>query len=635
MAALGGALSELTKPYNWEQVGSMTPEEAAELFTSILLGYYNSSCASGEAPFWQDEETGDDADGEPEAAWYETASDWVIQAFLASTFSPGAAIVYEATIPKLRIALRKHDLGAAFKVFIDGLLLTEGDTYSATPAVANLNIDVAGFAAEHDLDPPYTLRIEHAGAPSGGGLGGLAGSDYRLEVIRDRLSAPDLNDVYTEAPDLEQLEADYLAAFGVPLEVPMTISRQDPTRRWRLEQSFDNGETWEMFADLSELCYCEDDDMQLRQNPDTPCILERKLSGDTVWTPFADLRLCQPANPKVNPPTPKPPESGTVDEKRCYMASNAVEFYSQYMISMGQQIDTFPGGATLVILFNGLGILQQLLYAIIPGSDWQAYISDAAIRAAVTENLINYPLANTWETALLIEESLKPVRCAIYDLVDEDGVIDFAALVVVLDALVIDNDVHPLTRDVIAALGQAGLNAALSGQLVEGGDCDCEEPPPYGDWCYTWDFTVDAYDWIINPIYGTEGRSWISGEGFVSVHNSGGGVGLNLDSYDDGFPADTNIVALKVDLAYTLSGLSYDLGMNWSTFASPNSSGVFDQTSGAGTGVTEYLEVDGIGNEVTRLFLSIGGPAGSGSVIAIRRVTIYGLGENPFGADNC
>lgn len=46
MAAVNGALNELTKPENWEQFGSVTPEEAAEVMLEMYTQYTQEECGS-------------------------------------------------------------------------------------------------------------------------------------------------------------------------------------------------------------------------------------------------------------------------------------------------------------------------------------------------------------------------------------------------------------------------------------------------------------------------------------------------------------------------------------------------------------------------------------------------------------
>lgn len=44
LALVDGALSELTKVWNWEEFGDLTPDEAAEQFSDIFWDYHGSEC---------------------------------------------------------------------------------------------------------------------------------------------------------------------------------------------------------------------------------------------------------------------------------------------------------------------------------------------------------------------------------------------------------------------------------------------------------------------------------------------------------------------------------------------------------------------------------------------------------------
>lgn len=116
-------------------------------------------------PFYQNETEVATNDNTGGLVWYEPAGDWVIEAFLASTFTPAAAIAYSVIIPKLRLTLRANDLGASFKVLLNGLEVLTGDSYSAITQLIDIPVDVQAFAAEHGLgDPPYDLLLQMVGA---------------------------------------------------------------------------------------------------------------------------------------------------------------------------------------------------------------------------------------------------------------------------------------------------------------------------------------------------------------------------------------------------------------------------------------------------------------------------------------
>lgn len=50
LALFSGALTELTKPYNWEQFGALTVDETVEKMQSIINAYYASACADCVTP---------------------------------------------------------------------------------------------------------------------------------------------------------------------------------------------------------------------------------------------------------------------------------------------------------------------------------------------------------------------------------------------------------------------------------------------------------------------------------------------------------------------------------------------------------------------------------------------------------
>jgi len=158
LALVNGAIDELTKPWNFEQHGDLTPEQTAQAFADIYDSYRVND---NEPPFAED---ADSLDGEPKQEWYEDLADWIIEGFLAVTFSPGAAIVYRTIVPKMRLALRSGTIGAAFRVLLNGVEILTGDSYGAIPEILEYVLDLAAEAVEHGLgDPPWDLRIEHDG----------------------------------------------------------------------------------------------------------------------------------------------------------------------------------------------------------------------------------------------------------------------------------------------------------------------------------------------------------------------------------------------------------------------------------------------------------------------------------------
>lgn len=144
-----------------------TDAEMAEIRQKAmdLLGQLNTPLE--EPPFYEDDEHAGD-ETLPEAPWYENLSDWIISAFLALTFTPDAAIIYRATIPKLRLAFRTGDLGAIVRVLLNDLEIWTGSTSAPSQGLLEANLDAEAFAAAHSLgNPPWTLKIIHDGPPGG------------------------------------------------------------------------------------------------------------------------------------------------------------------------------------------------------------------------------------------------------------------------------------------------------------------------------------------------------------------------------------------------------------------------------------------------------------------------------------
>lgn len=137
LAAVGGALSELTKPYNWEQVGTMTPGEAAELMSGIVLSYFESSCEDETVPtpFWDEAQDLNDEETTDAQGWYGEVSDenaapdeisfvenvgiWVITGFVAYAATPAAAIFFHTIAPRFVHAFHKGDVREIWRVVVD------------------------------------------------------------------------------------------------------------------------------------------------------------------------------------------------------------------------------------------------------------------------------------------------------------------------------------------------------------------------------------------------------------------------------------------------------------------------------------------------------------------------------------
>lgn len=218
-ALVSGALLDLCYPSSYEQFGDATPDEVAEIMSTMYDRYVTND---QEPPFWEDD-TDVDQEAPVDQPWYDNLADWVIEGFLAISGFPTAAIVYSTSVPKIRVALRAGNFGALFKVLLNNVEMYTGDSYAPIEQLIGQTFDLQAFATANSLGaPPWTLRIEH----NGSGPSIPEGSTATLSVVRKRLTD----------------------------EMPIQFRQDDPCL---LEYSEDGGGSWTTAADLS-LCVPND-----------------------------------------------------------------------------------------------------------------------------------------------------------------------------------------------------------------------------------------------------------------------------------------------------------------------------------------------------------------------------------------
>lgn len=177
LAVVNELLSRATFPELWEQrPGGMTPEAAAAIAGDMWETYLNP-----EPPFFDDAENADDdIQHDPEYKWYEKASDWVITAFLAVCFTPFAGLVYKTTIPRLRLAIRKRDVGAILRILVDAVEVLSVDTYAAAPNLEYIDIDLEALAGGGQ----HEIRIEHTGTANPNAVLDPVYGENLIEIVR-------------------------------------------------------------------------------------------------------------------------------------------------------------------------------------------------------------------------------------------------------------------------------------------------------------------------------------------------------------------------------------------------------------------------------------------------------------------
>jgi len=140
-----GALSELASPYNYEQSGTLTPEETAEYMAAMLVDFGLDPCSADTVPtpYWDDQSDLEDQEDTDEQQWYgifdgtfqETIENFIIAGFIAYSGQIGAAITFLTLAPRFRLAWKTGNLGGIIRVFIDGADNGTVDTFSATDGV--------------------------------------------------------------------------------------------------------------------------------------------------------------------------------------------------------------------------------------------------------------------------------------------------------------------------------------------------------------------------------------------------------------------------------------------------------------------------------------------------------------------
>lgn len=130
----------LTEEWRWYPWGSLTPEEAAQAWNTIILNAYDDvSLESVPAPYWDTDDDVDDEEPESDPVWYGTVEDpdappeeltfvenaaiWAFTGFIAAAtwevgFAP--AILFHTIAPRFVLAMKRGDAGEIIRILIDG-----------------------------------------------------------------------------------------------------------------------------------------------------------------------------------------------------------------------------------------------------------------------------------------------------------------------------------------------------------------------------------------------------------------------------------------------------------------------------------------------------------------------------------
>jgi len=175
----------------------------------------------------------------------------------------------------------------------------------------------------------------------------------------------------------------------------------------------------------------------------------------------------------------------------------------------------------------------------------------------------------------------------------------------------------------LAITDLAHQNRYFIGTLEPSSVCAAQfECDPVGEWCYTFDFVIDAQGW-----------SAVSGE--RGVWTAAGWAGEYYDETSKSLVVidiPVSAALTSVEMLYTKSAGSG--ANNYTGIRLANSSGTVAVNANSAVGYDQTISLTGsfVGHTACRLLVNTGDAAGS---TLIKSCTIRGLGENPFGTDNC
>ena len=331
----------------------------------------------------------------------------------------------------------------------------------------------------------------------------------------------------------------------------------------------------------------------IRYNPDTDQI-EMTPDGGVTWNPAPG------SDPRHSLAFLKPPVGGS--SKRCDAAANMVKWLHDFIDQCLFDLELI-GSVTTIInsILLSLNVLSagfaSFLEAISELAETISGIGSAALIIAFTST--EYDL----------------LTCIFFCNVDSDGRVSVDALAEIQTEITAQlNTTAALVVNAILSLqGEIGLsNAGSVGS--ETGDCDgcaCA-------WCYEFDFTLSDGGWSLWDFFGTHGV-WETGIGWHSTLNEDDSARCSI------LLSFTETVITKIDVVYT---------------ADPDSGGgtqaIYDLTGGTQTNIQNLRVGNWSGSRsMSEIGLNIDSDCRDGCNTLIMSVKFHGVGDNPFGTDNC
>lgn len=396
------------------------------------------------------------------------------------------------------------------------------------------------------------------------------------------------------------------------------------------------GRDHEMYGECGEM-----PPFDVRQRPGAPCTLDKTTDGGETWQAWANLRLCPPRL-RTNPVTGEleyttdegetwtpfdrpdvPPRSETGNDALCLAAANAVNVLVSLHFEVAAKISVPTG---LLVAGAIAGLLISILF--VP-------FSVAVILAILSGGgLLIFAALPFGAFTQQIQDELK---CILYCNASQDagGVVtfDFAAVKSAVQA-----NIQPLNMwagldkylDIIQA---DGLNRAGATTGITTANCSACECDP--TWCYTFDFRSSAAGWtqFTDGARPNEVAQYVAGEGWRSGVDAANGVAYLFVGRNF---SQTTVTRVEVtysnesDASGNNGGAIRLLSSGNQTFA-----GALDGSVNHTSFTQTYTIADGALTDAVRLPFDAGSVPTPYGEVTIHAVTLYGMGNNPFGTDNC
>ena len=145
--------------------------------------------------------------------------------------------------------------------------------------------------------------------------------------------------------------------------------------------------------------------------------------------------------------------------------------------------------------------------------------------------------------------------------------------------------------------------------------------PPSGDWCYTFDFTANDGGWLADILSGQTLAQHSAGNGWYHAT-----TGTTYRGRACWIHIDVNAYITHIDVV-TAAANHQNVGFDYDSPFYPDGTGaIYGETAATFSADPEQT--------VTTLGIGVD-KGGTTLSTVIERITLYGTGTNPFGADNC